>query len=88
MLAPGEKHLQCSGDVRAEAREGVNLQGICVEDVVSQPPRAAAGSVRVSKHGRNGQAADARCHMGYSSGLGEWFTAGIHWKGKALPANV
>lgn len=77
---------------KTETWEGVNLYGICVDDVLCQLSRAAARPVRVSKHGRNEQTADARWHMGYCSELDftgyKWFTAGIHWKGKPLRANV
>lgn len=49
---------------KTETREGVNLHGLCVDDVLFQLPRAAARPVRVSKRGRN-----AQWHRGYRSGL-------------------
>lgn len=54
---------------KTETWEGANLYGFCVDDVLFQLPRAAARPVRVSKHGKNGQTANAWCHMGYSSEL-------------------
>lgn len=61
---------------KTETWEGVNLYGIYVDDVLFQLPRAAARPVRVSKHGRNGQTADARWHMGYATHI---LRVGLYW---------
>lgn len=89
MLALGEKHLapvlrRCTRRGTGRCKFTGNLCGWCPLPATQSSCRASEGFQTRQKW------AGSRCSVayGYSSGLGQWFTAGIHWKGKALPANV